>query len=129
MTGVQTCALPILAVIVSACNQCEYCQEHHAEALNHYWKDEEKVAQIRKNYKEADLEERELRLCEYAELLTLHPGSTKGNDPTELLRHSGLSDNAILDATLVISYFNFVNRIVLSLDVALEKDSAGGYNY
>jgi len=34
-----------------------------------------------------------------------------------------------LDATLVISYFNFVNRMVLGLGVAPDEDEIGGYNY
>ena len=33
----------MMAVIVSANNHCEYCILHHAEALNHYWEDEEKI--------------------------------------------------------------------------------------
>ena len=39
-----------------------------------------------------------------------------------------LSDRAILDASLVVGYFNFVNRMVLALGVKLEKEP-GGYNY
>ena len=38
------------------------------------------------------------------------------------------SDREILDATLVISYFNFVNRNVLALGVELEEDPSG-FNY
>ena len=29
----------MIAVVVSATNNCEYCQIHHAHALNHYWKE------------------------------------------------------------------------------------------
>ncbi len=61
---------------------------------------------------------------------TLQLGMTHDkNDQTILLRAVGLSDAAILDATLVISYFNFVNRIVLSLGVDIEQDSGKGYKY
>jgi len=119
----------MIAVIVSVCNNCEYCQIHHAEALNHYWKNEQKVALLSKDYLQVKLVERELRLCEFAESLTLNPGLSKEIDHIEQLRKAGLGDNAILDATLVVSYFNFVNRIVLSLDVDLEKDSRTGYKY
>jgi alkylhydroperoxidase family enzyme len=44
------------------------------------------------------------------------------------LKTKGFSDREILDATLVIAYFNFVNRIVLSLGVHLEEDTEG-YKY
>ena len=62
----------------------------------------------------------ELALLEYAEKLTRDPSSCKEND-IQLLRQAGWSDLAILDTTLVISYFNFVNRIADGLGVELEK--------
>ncbi|MEZ7498138.1 hypothetical protein QO200_05235 [Flavobacterium sp. Arc3] len=40
-----------------------------------------------------------------------------------------LSDAAIIDTTVVISYYNFVNRTVLGLRVSLESDGRSGYNY
>ena len=119
----------MMAVIVSVSNNCEYCQTHHGEALNHFWKNEHKVSLLREDYYQVELEEKELRLCEYAESLTLYPGLSKEVDHTEQLQKIGFSDSAILDATLVVSYFNFVNRIVLSLDVNLEADSGAGYKY
>jgi len=119
----------MMAVVVSAANGCEYCQVHHAEALLNYWHDENKVALLRKDYTKVELKEKELLLCDFARTLTLNPASLKEIDSTESLRKSGFSDNAILDATLVIAYFNFVNRIVLSLGVELETDSGTGYKY
>jgi alkylhydroperoxidase family enzyme len=47
----------------------------------------------------------------------------------EKLRELGASDRAILDADLVIAYFNFVNRLVLGLGVELEDDEGKGYRY
>ena len=37
------------------------------------------------------------------------------------LREVGLSDRAITDATQVIAYFNYINRIAEGLGVDLEK--------
>ena len=119
----------MMAVIVSASNKCEYCQIHHGEALDFYWKDRDKLALLRTNYRQVKLTEREISLCEFAETLTLDPGSSKENDHTEKLQKAGISDSGVLDAVLVVSYFNFVNRIVLSLDVNLEADSGTGYKY
>lgn len=119
----------MMAVIVSVANQCEYCQIHHADALNNYWKDYQKVALLRQDFRQVELTKRELLLCEFADSLTLNPGLSNEVDQTELLRKVGLTDNAILDATLVTAYFNFVNRIVLSLDVEIESDSGTGYKY
>ena len=67
-------------------------------------------------------------LCDYAKELTLHPQKFDDSSWADRLKSLGLDDRAILDATLVIGYFNFVNRIVQSLGVGLEDDP-GGYNY
>lgn len=116
----------MIAVVVSAANNCEYCQVHHAEALKNYWKDELRVNHIRGNYTLANLSERETALCNYAQNLTKFPG--KDNELVAQLKAVSLSDEAILDAALVIGYFNFVNRIVLGLGVHLE-DQPDGYKY
>ena len=38
------------------------------------------------------------------------------------LREVGLSDRAISDATQVIAYFNYINRVVDGLGVDLERE-------
>ena len=119
----------MIAVIVSRANGCTYCVKHHGSALNFYWKDIEKLNQLIEDYKNTDLTENDIALCEYAEQLTRYPGQSKEQDFTENLKRHGFSDEAVLDATLVISYFNFVNRIVLSLDVGLESDEGKNYKY
>ena len=43
------------------------------------------------------------------------------------LRAVNLSDSDILDLTLVVGYFNFVNRIALGLGVAYNDDDLSGY--
>jgi uncharacterized peroxidase-related enzyme len=118
----------MIAVVVSAGNNCEYCQIHHAEALNHYWKNDANVSLLRKNYEEAELTERQKALCAYAFNLPTKANSEDWQNQNKQLKNKDLSDREILDATLVISYFNFVNRIVLSLGVNLEHNPAG-YNY
>jgi len=40
----------MMAVVVSVNNDCEYCQLHHGEALNHYWKEKEKISLLKNNY-------------------------------------------------------------------------------
>ena len=65
-------------------------------------------------------------LCDFAKRLSLTPSEDFGL--VEKLKTLDFSDAAILDATLVIAYFNFVNRIVLGLGVNLEEN-AGGYKY
>jgi uncharacterized protein YciW len=43
------------------------------------------------------------------------------------LRAVGLSDRDILDLSLVVAYFNFVNRIALGLGVAYSDEEMSGY--
>lgn len=118
----------MIAVIVSANNQCEYCQVHHGTALNHFWKDEQKVQQLRVDYSKVDLNEIDALLCDLAKNLTLKPGQAN-EAALAPLKKAGLDDRAILDATLVIAYFNFVNRIVMGLGVALEHHQGEGFKY
>jgi len=119
----------MMAVVTSVVNNCHYCQIHHAEALNHYWKDDENILRLQNDYKDAQLSKKELVLCQFAENLTSAPDSFSEPEFINALKTIGLSDKAILDATLVVSYFNFVNRMVLGLGVNLEHNQAKGYNY
>lgn len=118
----------MLGVIVSRANDCQYCQIHHAEALLKYWKDKDKVKKLRKDYTTIELSETDRKLADYAWKLTKKPHKASDGKFVKQLKKVGLDDRAILDATLIISYFNFVNRMVLSLGVELE-DNPGGYNY
>lgn len=118
----------MMAVIVSISNKCEYCQVHHLEAVQNFWKDEEKLGQLQKDFESADLSDQEKALCRFAKELTESPEKSEDAGLVKPLREEGFSDREILDATLVIAYFNFVNRIVLGLGVSLEENP-GGYKY
>lgn len=120
----------MIAVVVSVTNNCLYCTTHHAEAVRHFWKDEIKVSQLIEDYTTLDLSPIDLSLCHLAKQLTQNPSNTDQATYLQPLKDLGVDDRAILDATLVIAYFNFVNRIVLGLGVHLEEqDGAGGYHY
>ena len=77
------------------------------------------MGRIATNWRQAALTPVDQALCAYAEKLTLHP--TEMNDADiEALRAVGLDDQGIHDATQVISYFNYINRIADALDVERE---------
>ncbi len=118
----------MIAVVVSRANECNYCQIHHLEALNHYWKDDEKAEKFRKDHKSVELDESNSLLCDYAYRHTKYPGEDK-SELIGKMKEAGLDDRAILDATMIIGYFNFVNRIVAGLKVELEIEGAGGYKF
>ncbi len=119
----------MIGTIVSVANSCKYCTKHHSEALNHYWKDDNKIEKLLSGDYLEIMTPKEIALCEFARHLTVNPEHHENNDFTLQLKQEGLSDAAILDIVLVTAYFNFVNRIVLSLGVKLEADNGTGYNY
>ncbi len=118
----------MIGVVVSAANNCSYGIMHHSQALLHYWKDEKRVHALTKKPGLADLDDQDRMLCELAEHSTLSPSSRKIGALIKKMKKNGFTDRAILDATLIISYFNFVNRIALNLEVEPEKDISG-YKY
>ena len=118
----------LVSVVVSACNKCEYCINHHSEALNYYWDDRKKIAELVKNYKSIDFSERVLSILNYAEKLTLSPELISETDIINL-RSQGLTDQNILDINLIISYFNFVNRVAAGLGVKFSEEEIKGYKY
>lgn len=119
----------MMAVVVSIANGCEYCKIHHGEALNHYWKDNKRIETFYRDYEQVHLNDKELGLCHFARQLTINPEKSNMDDYAGSIKNLGFADEAILDATLVVAYFNFVNRIVLALGVEVEKDGGGGFKY
>jgi uncharacterized peroxidase-related enzyme len=101
----------MLAVAVFAANGCQYCINHHLEALFH-WKDHGKIDVLISQPQAADIHEADRSLCQYARELTINSQSSD-EQKVIFLRNAGFDDRTILDATLVISYFNFVNRLTL----------------
>lgn len=118
----------MLAVVVSAANQCDYCLSHHREALFYYWKDYKRVDSLTRQPEAAGIDEADEALCQYARELTLTAESS-GQQNILALRDAGWGDRAILDATLIVSYFNFVNRMALALGLEIQPDETRGYKY
>lgn len=117
-----------IAIAVSATNRCPYCVAHHAEALQHYWKDRPRVEEFVAHPRSASLPPRLRALVDYALKLTERPSEMERGDVEALRRHD-LSDGDILTVNLIASYFNFVNRIALGLGVELSASEVSGYVY
>jgi len=118
----------VIAVVVSVANKCEYCINHHAEALNYYWKDTEKLQKFIKDYKSIKLSPEINILLDYAYKLTAFPNSISQKE-IDKLKTFNYTDKDILLLNLIISYFNFVNRIALGLGVEFCEDEVKGYKY
>lgn len=116
------------AVAVSAVNHCEYCVAHHSAALRKYAVDERSIARLVGSPETAPLEPKEKAMVAYAVALTRDPGGmTEAH--VQSLRKSRMSDEEILQLTLVASYFNFVNRLASGLGTRLEEGGQTAYKY
>lgn len=127
-TGLSRERRELIAVVVSIINRCNYCINHHAEALNHYWKNDKKIKELIDNFINFNFSEKEKKMIEYVNKLTKAPYSIDKTD-IDNLHNTGFSDKDILDINLISCYFNFVNRIALGPGVEFSKDESSGYKY
>ncbi len=125
-SGLSRLEREAIAVVVSAANDCAYCVSHHAEVLRRYLDDEETLDLLMSADGLETLEPRLSNIVRHADKLTSAPSAMTESDLGEL-RAVGLSDRDILDLTLIVGYFNFVNRIALGLGVASSAEELGGY--
>ena len=93
--------------------------KHHGEGLRVLIKSAELGEQLKKDFREAELDEKDRAMLEYVAKLTLEPWNMVEDDVVKL-RESGFSDAAILDICQVTGYFAFVNRLADGLGVELE---------
>ncbi len=119
----------MIAVVVSVANGCQYCTMHHLQALRHYIHDDQYLKAITQWPTKGIMIDEDAALCDFALHLTRHPGEHENTDFTEQLKKQGFTDDGILDAVLVTAYFNFVNRIALSLGLRAEDHEMQGYKY
>ncbi|MDZ7645203.1 MAG: peroxidase-related enzyme [Woeseiaceae bacterium] len=129
-SGLSRAEREAIAVVVSSTNDCEYCVAHHVEALTRLGGSEQPDADTLQTLSSADnldaLEPRLGNIVMHAEKLTSAPGAMTESDLLDL-RAVGLSDRDILDLTLIVGYFNFVNRIAVGLGVTTDGNETSGY--
>lgn len=125
-SGLSRSEREAIAVVVSATNECAYCVNHHAEVLRRYVKDDDTLDMLMTADGLETLEPRLSNIVRYAEKLTSAPAAMTESDLGEL-RAVGLSDRDILDVSLIVAYFNFVNRIALGLGVSFSAEELSGY--
>jgi uncharacterized peroxidase-related enzyme len=81
--------------------------------------DEEMVAALERDYTTASITPQERVMLDYVVKLT--KDATKiWKDDHERLRAAGFDDKAILQITLIASWFNYINRVADALGVGRE---------
>ncbi len=116
----------LIATVVSYLNSCKYCITHHYEALLTHWPDAPPPKDLVLG--KVQMATRDLALISFAAKLTLEPYSITENDISNL-RTKEFDDKDILNIILIISYFNFVNRLALGTGCPLERKEERDYKY
>ncbi len=78
--------------------------------------DEALAEAIRRDWRTADLDDRDRAMLGYVEKLTKDPVSVERED-IENLRAAGFDDTGILQINLIASWFNYINRVADGLGV------------
>lgn len=98
--------------------------ESHAEFLRRVTLDGDLVKQLREDYKTAPITEAERVMCDYVVQLTKDATQIFPEDHKKL-RDAGFNDTAILQITLIASWFNYINRVADALGVGREVPNQG----
>ena len=88
----------------------------HAEFLRRVTLDESLVAQLRDDYRAAPITPAERAMLDFAVQLSVDATRLSRND-IEGLKGHGFDDRAILQITLIASWFNYINRVADALGV------------
>jgi len=114
--GLPRAERELAAATTSRLNGCIYCASVHARFAATYSKRVEDVQRLLDEGVEAKLDERWEAIVAASVALTALP-MTFGKDHVERLRAVGLDDAAIADLIGAASFFNWANRLMLSLGV------------
>ncbi len=106
----------IIAVAVSSVNKCYYCLVAHSASVRKLSGNAVLGEQLVMNYRSADLDRRQMAMCDFAVKLTETPAKVIESD-RESLREAGFSDRDIWDISAVASFFNMSNRMAIATDM------------
>ena len=90
--------------------------ESHAEFLRHVSLDDALVDALKLDFRTAPIDDADRAMCEYVEQLSRDATQLEPQN-LDVLRGHGFDDKAILQITLIASWFNYVNRVADALGV------------
>jgi uncharacterized peroxidase-related enzyme len=115
-SGLSKLEREMVAVVVSAANQCHYCLVAHGAAVRQMSGDPILGEELVTNWRVAPLTPRQRAMLEFAHVLTVAPAEVEEVDRTALRAH-GLTDRDIWDLAAVTAFFNMSNRIASAVDM------------
>jgi alkylhydroperoxidase domain protein len=118
--GLPRAERELAAAATSRLNGCIYCASVHARHAAVYSKREADVDRMLEKGVAADLDERWNAIVEASVALTAIP-ITFGPQHVARLRKAGLDDLALVDLVNSASFFNWANRLMLSLGVPAKQ--------
>jgi len=119
-----------IASWVSILNNCDYSLANHWANARHLISDDARADVIMAAFQARRpgdaFGEQERTLFDYAQKLTVSPGSMREAD-VDAMKGAGFDDGEILEVNQIIGYFNYVNRCLNGLGVTTENDTVGYY--
>lgn len=94
--------------------------ESHAEFLRRVTLDDDLIEALHKDYKTAPITQAERVMLDYVVQLT-NDAVKITPEYHERLRAAGFDDTAILQITLIASWFNYINRVADALGIGREN--------
>ncbi|MFJ2031744.1 alkylhydroperoxidase domain protein [Streptosporangium sp. NPDC087985] len=104
----------LAAAATSRHNGCVFCASVHARFASHYSKRRDDVQRLLDDGVDAPQDERWRAIVDSSVALTATPGALAA-EHLDALRAAGLDDLAISDALHAAAFFNWANRLMLSL--------------
>lgn len=106
----------LIAVVVSSENGCAYCETHHTKGLAQALNNPIRARRVAVGYDHVpDLTARERALADLAVKITRDP-STVTDEDIDGLRNLGFEDKAILEVIETAAFFNYTNRVAISIN-------------
>lgn len=119
--GLPRAERELAAAAASRVNGCVFCASVHARFAAHFLKDEHAVDALLADGVLADLGPRLNALVEAAAALTSVPTSF-GAEQVDALRRAGFSTDEIVDVVHSTAFFNWANRLMLSIGRPVAAD-------
>ncbi len=113
-SGLSKLEREMIAVAVSAHNQCWYCQVAHGAQVRMLSGDPALGEALVMNWRTADLDARQKAMLEFALQMTVQSAAIEEQDRVAL-REQGFTDEDIWDIAAVAGFFNMSNRMASAL--------------